>query len=447
MTSIKPTYLRFLGTVMLFSLALGLRLGAINNTVVEQPLHADATDYYTYALNLKYHQTYSRTRFSDNVPPPDALRAPGYPAFLLLFAEFPPRETTIRYIGLAQALLDSITVLLALGIFRQMMSEGWALGAGFLTAISPHLVSASTYVLTETLFTFMTMLALWLLVKMIRDNSRTIAFAAGLVIAAAALTRPTLQYFIVPLTAMLLVSRERDNTAKLVIPLLVGFVLAYSPWLLRNLDATGHTSDPSLTINALHHGMYPYFRYQDLPESSGTPYRFDPRSKEISSSKSSILKEIKRRFEDEPARHLQWYLLGKPATLFNWNMIAGIWDIYIYSVTASPYLSQPVYMLSHKFMKQLHWPLVILALFAAILAWIPGFGRKLSRSTLFTTRLLSLLILYFIALHIIAAPFPRYSIPLRPTIYGLAIFMCSQIFAWLVTVCSRQPADIQTQNR
>lgn len=107
------------------------------------------------------------------------------------------------------------------------MAEGWALGAGLLTAISPHLVSASTYLLTETLFTFLMMMSLWLAVKMIRDNSRAVAFAAGLIIAAAALTRPTLQYFIVPLAGMLLVTRERGNTARFAIPLLAGFVLAF----------------------------------------------------------------------------------------------------------------------------------------------------------------------------------------------------------------------------
>ena len=447
MTSIKPKYLRFLGTVILFAIAMGLRLGAVNHTTIDAPIRADATDYYNYALNLKYHHSYSREKFSENEPSPDALRAPGYPAFLAPFVTSPPAAFMLWRIGLAQALLDSITVLLALGIFRRIMAEGWALGAGLLTAISPHLISASTYLLTETLFTFLTMLSLWLLVKTVRDNSRTLAFAAGLVIAAAALTRPTLQYFIVPLVGMLLVTRERGNTARFAIPLLAGFVLAFSPWIVRNLDAIGGTSDPTLTINALHHGMYPDFRYQDLPESTGFPYRFDPHSKDVSRSKTSILEEIRRRFEEEPARHLQWYLLGKPASLFDWNILAGMGDIFIYPVTASPYFSQPVYIQSHKLMKLLHWPLVMLALAATVLAWLPGFGKKLSLTTLFTVRLLSLLLLYFIALHMVAAPFPRYGIPLRPVIYGLAMFMCSQVLVWLTSVFSREPVQPRIQTR
>ena len=171
MTSIKPEYLRLFSTVVLFALAMSLRLGAVNNTVIDAPIRADATDYYNYALNLKYHHIYSRERFSGKTPQPDALRAPVYPAFLVPFVEYPPSGFMLWRISLAQALIDSITVILALSIFRMIMSEGWALGAAFLTAISPHLISSTTYLLTETLFTFLMMLSLWLVVKMIRNSS------------------------------------------------------------------------------------------------------------------------------------------------------------------------------------------------------------------------------------------------------------------------------------
>ena len=273
MTATKPAYLRFLATVLLFALAMGLRLGAVNNTIIDVPIRADAADYYNYALNLKFHHTYSRQKFSANMPQPDALRAPGYPAFITPFVEHPPTAFMLWKINFAQALLDSITVLLALGIFRRIMPEGWALGAAFLTAISPHLISASTYLLTETLFTFLMMLSLWLMAIMISRNSKLLAITAGIVIAAAALTRPTLQFFVIPVMAVLLVSHDRSKHARLVFPLLMGFALAYAPWLMRNLDAIGSSSDPTLTINALHHGMYPDFRYQDIPESTGFPYR------------------------------------------------------------------------------------------------------------------------------------------------------------------------------
>ena len=76
MTSVKPEYLRLLGSIILFALAMGLRLGAVNDTFVEDPIKSDAADYYTYAIHLKYYHTYSEHLPSD-APRPDAI---GHPA-------------------------------------------------------------------------------------------------------------------------------------------------------------------------------------------------------------------------------------------------------------------------------------------------------------------------------------------------------------------------------
>ena len=254
---------------------------------------------------------------------------------------------------------------------------------------------------------------------------------AGLMIAAAALTRPTLQYFIIPLIFLLMFAGNRASYTRLIIPLVAGFLLTVSPWALRNLSVIGSFADPSLTTNSVHHGIYPDFMYQDIPESRAIPYRFDPRSEEISNSKENLLGEIRRRFTEEPMRHLEWYLLGKPAHLLDWDIIAGMGDIYIYHVADSPYTEKPTYIQTRKYMRILHWPAVYLALIATLLVWLPVFRGKLSDTVLFTTRLLSLLMLYFIALHIAAAPYPRYGIPLRPVIYGLAMLFCSLTYTWM----------------
>lgn len=77
-------------------------------------------------------------------------------------------------------------------------------------------------------------------------------------------------------------------------------------------------------------------------------------------------------------------------------------------------------------MKQLHWPLVFLSLCATLLAWLPTRSLRLSEDNHFTLRLLSLLMIYFIVLHMVGAPFPRYGIPLRPIIYGVSLWTCTQ---------------------
>ena len=80
------------------------------------------------------------------------------------------------------------------------------------------------------------------------------------------------------------------------------------------------------------------------------------------------------------------------------------------------------FYITRYYMEQTHQILVLLSLTGAIMCWLPNSLLRLSQNGLFIARSISLLILYFIILHIIGAPFPRYSIPLRPIIYGMSLF-------------------------
>jgi len=63
-----------------------------------------------------------------------------------------------------------------------------------------------------------------------------------------------------------------------------------------------------------------------------------------------------------------------------------------------------------------------LAVLGAVMAWWPTGVKGLSIEASWMLRVISLLFIYFLLIHTIAAPFPRYSIPIRPITYGLAIF-------------------------
>jgi 4-amino-4-deoxy-L-arabinose transferase-like glycosyltransferase len=304
---------------------------------------------------------------------------------------------------------------------RQFLGEKLALFTALCTAISPHMISATSYMLTETLFGFLMTTSFFFITIAIKKKTHSLFLSAGILLALASLTRPTIQYFIVPLTIGLFFASNRLSLNKnLLGSLLLGFFIIYTPWIARNLHVLGTTSDSTLTINTLHHGIYPDFMYQSNPQTRGIPYRHDPRSAEISTSVNSVLKEIQRRFENEPLQHLKWYLLDKPITFFSWNIIAGYGDVFIYPITRSPYLNNPTFQSLHQIMYWLHWPLVILSLFGSCAAWLPNRMLGMSKNGLFALRGLSLLVLYFITVHIIGAPFPRYSIPLRPITYILA---------------------------
>ncbi len=137
-------------------LGLHLRLQAVRYTEVDTPIRADAKAYLIYAFNLKQFNIYSRA--TDTLegksakPTPDALRAPGYPLFLRLMIGDTVSDQTLIGIELAQAVLSAVTILLAYFAFSVILKPSLALLVALLTAISPHLVTADVFILSESLF-------------------------------------------------------------------------------------------------------------------------------------------------------------------------------------------------------------------------------------------------------------------------------------------------------
>ena len=175
-------------------------------------------------------------------------------------------------------------------------------------------------------------------------------------------------------------------------------------------------------INFLHHGMYPDFMYEGVPQSHGFPYRYDPRAEKIGGDLPSVLKEIASRFAQEPLRHAKWYLLDKPGAFWSWNMIPGFGDAFVYPVSSSPYFHNKFFRITHRLMYGLHYPLIVLALFGCFMAWFPLTRLDLTQGSLLIARFCSLLLIYYTLIHMVGVPFPRYSVPLRPYLYGMALF-------------------------
>lgn len=427
--AMPTTHLVILLVIILVSV--DLRFQSVVHTVVDEPIRADAHDYFTYAYNLQQHGVYSRTYTPGNeLPKPDALRPPGYPLFLYPFMNATPDAANLNRILLAQALLSTITVVVGFLMARLFLPAVFALGAAALTALSPHLVTMNVYVLTETLFTFLIVLLIWWIGRSHARRNNWLWLVAGIVLGMATLTRPTMQYFVIPLALYLFYQtgwRTAWRTTALVI---VGMGLVVAPWVARNLITLDRPGDNTLMISTLHHGSYPDFMYNDDPRSFPAPYRFDPRTPEINRDTRSVLAEIERRFHDNPSRFLHWYLVGKPQYLFDWDMIeGGVGDVFVYSVISTPYSYLPHFRLSHAIMKATHGVLMILGLIGVVLVWLPKSPVALSDNARFTARLISVLILYYVAIHMIGAPYSRYSVPIRPFIYTMALATMFQIYA------------------
>jgi 4-amino-4-deoxy-L-arabinose transferase-like glycosyltransferase len=435
-TETKPLTIQVaIGLILVVLLGVALRFAAVNGSVVNAPIRADARDYYFYALNMGECGVYSRQLWDEARCPAnlhaDVQRWPGYPLFLVPFAKFPPDKTMVQQVQYAQVLLGTLTILLFFALFRPILGA-WPsiLGACFV-AISPHLVASGVYLLSEVLFTFFLMAWLYLSVLLLRSGRAGWALLAGLALAAAALTRPTMIYFLVPFLAFLLFSLPRRSWLGVVLAC-VGFISLYGPWwAYSHMHLPPGAGSSSLARDTVQKGMYPNLTYKGNPRSYGFPNHFDPKWSERTTL-AAVLDEIVSRFSADPVRYLRWYVLGKPYMLFSWDMVVGQGDVWIYPLLINPYeLNDPLMDGTHALMKALHWLLVLLAAIACVLVWLPFGSRYLARPHLYAMRLLSLVVLYFLAVHMIGTPLPRYAVPLRPVIYGQAILTVYILWQWL----------------
>ena len=415
-------FITALTIIGVFTAGLYLRIEMADKTVVYKPIRADAAEYYLYAYNLAKYGVYSRQRprqIEDYIPVPDAHRTPGYSLFLLPFIKISPPLKMVGFVVVTQAIISALTILTAFVFFRSFIGGPWALGAAFLVAISPHLVAFNIYMLTESLFTFFLVLLGWSMSVLAQNKSRRHALIAGLVLGVSLLIRPTMLYFLAFLIPAFFVFFQKKKAWVLAVFLIIGFSLTYGPWVLRNKLVNPGKS--TLAIATIHKGMYPDLIYNNDSKTYGFPNRFDPTGGQRRDT-PSVLKEIFRRFKNEPLKYMRWYIIGKPAMFFSWNMIVGVGDVFIYPVSTSPYHHpNAIFGLTHRVMWSLHGLLTVLALVTSMFLWFPIAKRMLTEKGLIVARFVSLIMLYFILVHIVGTPLPRYSVPLRPFIFGLSL--------------------------
>lgn len=429
--------------VLALIIAMGfyLRCESVSETNVIAPLRADAGDHFNYAYNLRHKGTYSRTQLDPSATTapvsPDAVRSPGYPLFILPFVDGPPSHLILGKIIICQAGISTLTIIVAFFFFLKFLPRSGALVASLLVSLSPHLIIGNSYVLTESLFCFLLVLSAWSVSLLPANPSPLRAGFTGVFLGMASLVRPVLQFFPIGLAIPFVNDLGRIRGMKLWGALLLGFVLTLSPWISRNLITLGKPGDSTLMISFLHHGMYPGFMFNDNPDSYAFPYRYDPRTNEIGSSFGAVLTEISTRLLGQPAKHLEWFLVGKPIAFWSWNTVQGAGDAFIYPISSTPYISETFFRWTHSLMYGLHWPLVILCLLGSLLVWFPNMVKSLDPNPVAVARLAASYIIYFTLLHMLGAPFPRYAFPLRPFQYGMAVFSIILIYTYLRNLIHR----------
>jgi 4-amino-4-deoxy-L-arabinose transferase-like glycosyltransferase len=170
---------------------------------------------------------------------PTSFRAPGWP--WLLAGVYATLGTWPPFVYLLNCLLGAASCVLAYALGRELLDEKGARRAAWLTAFFlPHAWFATLYY-SENLFVPLLALSAWLMVRQARTDAIWPAAAAGLVLGAAALTRP-FAVLLVPLWGVLplLAPRSGYGRASLAsVAFAASAVAVIAPWTLRNQAVHG----------------------------------------------------------------------------------------------------------------------------------------------------------------------------------------------------------------
>lgn len=411
---------------LLFVFALLFRLYFIAETVWDNPIRGDAGYYTIYAGNLINYQVFSRQQGAE--PKPDSYWAPGYPSFLAI------NTVGARYFNLydfsvilkSQAVLSSIVVAMTFLLGRMFLPYGWALSASVLAMFSPHLISYSGVLLTETLFSFLLLCSIYFFCRFVNYKSAGAGIISGIFFGIAYLTNPVSLFlpFLISLVAIFI---KKSITARKTFLFLAVFLAIAFSWSIRNavnVDEGASSGTNRLYSNLVVGAHEDYHRiWRANPRDPNNPATLD--MAEFKGSYWSFADAMAGRISTRPLHYLKWYFIDKPIALWQWNVGIGFGDVFVINVVTSPYHFNNLAIASHVLMKSMHYWLLFFALLGILMG---AYNWKASNVTTLVT--ISTLV-YISSIYVITQSDARYSVPLRPEMYLLAMFFLEKIYIWV----------------
>ncbi|MBN1446030.1 MAG: glycosyltransferase family 39 protein [Candidatus Omnitrophica bacterium] len=157
-------------------------------------------------------------------------RPPLYPLMLSLFYSLHLNLIAIRII---QCIISAFTVCLVYIAGKKIFSEKIGLWSGIITAVYPFFIFYNGFLLTETLFIFLTLAAIYYFVSLTEKSFSSAR--AGVMLGLAGLCRPIMQIYL-PISFMhIIAGKERlKEKLKKILLIAVFFIMTVSPWVTRN---------------------------------------------------------------------------------------------------------------------------------------------------------------------------------------------------------------------
>jgi len=411
--------------------ALFYRLEHMRNTPIPYPIRSDAKQYVHYALNLIQYGTLNKNYTPNQKPSPDSFRTPGYPFFLASVIKVVGLQKFYNATRWIQAFLGTITVLLTFCVARLFMPRWASLLASLFVALSPHLISAENYILTETLFSFFLLVSVYLFCQAGKTESIPLYALSGLFFGYTYLVTPTI-FFIPWIFAIMVLAKTGMSNKKVFIGMVLFctlFSIILGGYALRNhVNVT--KKEQSRLLIALCAGIYPDFIYKSKTYQY-YPYKEDPEVESCVSSFKDFSSFFRKRAQQDPLKYFSWYFWGKPRALWSWNILQGAGDVYIYEPTITLYNTSAPARFLHKFMKLSH-PVILFLFFAGIIIHLAQLIMKKTSVEICVSMIMALL-LYYTFIFMALFPLPRYTIPLRPELYIFAAWTLQNIFKIILT--------------
>ena len=426
--------------VLLFVLAVGLRVMFLASSETYVPIRADALRYVRSAGNLKLHGDHSIDEPHPDLPPLTRTdTSPGYPLFLTLFlrqgmsqAEF------LNRVRSTQALLGGVTVVLTYLLARLALSLRWSLLAGMLTALSPHLIAIDHYILSESLFTVVLMQGTFFTaIGWVKERPGMVLVGSVLLSFAAQIR--AVAYLLAPFVgiAFLLRPHVREwSYRKLLIWQLSAIFLGYAGMLVSHQVFTRVAGFPaeSATVaaqgqNAELHQRYVKFKTPQryFLDSLKPPNFFVTGQSHINEVNHDPVWKLrtKRTFAEEPWAYIQWSVWGRWYYIWCFDN-AYFKGVYLYQMLHKGFEENGFLWAVHGVMWLLHWPLYLLSLGGVVTLALSWWRRRLDPSTqlLFVP---ALVFVYLLLIPAIVWWLPRYTIPARPVSYIMAAAALSWI--------------------